>query len=108
MAAKGTIAKDNVIKKIQSVFGSDYVGVVDKKVYVWAEENGEKIQVAISLTCPKVPVGAPAASESFEAASSNNVLDFENMTSVISKPEPAIITEQEKENIAAIMERLGL
>ena len=108
MAAKGTIAKENVIRKLQQAFGADFVGVIDKKVYLWAEENGEKIQIAISMTCPKTPVGAPAASEFFEATSSSNILDFENMTSVVNKPEPAIITEEEKNNIAELMARLGL
>ena len=40
--AKGTIAKQNVINKIAQTFGADYIGEVDKKIYVWAEENGEK------------------------------------------------------------------
>ena len=32
MAAKGTIAKENVITKIQAAFGKDFGGVVDKLV----------------------------------------------------------------------------
>ena len=45
MAAKGTIAKEKVIKKIEQVFGSDYIGIYDKKIYLWSEENGEKIYI---------------------------------------------------------------
>ena len=56
--AKGNIAKDKVIEKIAQAFGQNWIGIYDKKAYVWSEENGEKIQVALSLTCPKVPVGA--------------------------------------------------
>ena len=46
--AKGAIAKQVVINKIAEAFGADYIGEVDKKLYVWADENGEKIQIAIA------------------------------------------------------------
>jgi hypothetical protein len=57
MAIKGAIAKEAVIKKIAAAFGEDYLGEQDKKIYVQAYEGGEKVQVAISLTCPKNPIG---------------------------------------------------
>ena len=53
MAVKGAAAKEQVIKRISSAFGEDFIGEVDKKIYVWANDNGEKVQIAISLTCPK-------------------------------------------------------
>ena len=101
--AKGNIAKDKVIEKIAQVFGQNYIGIYDKKVYVWSEENGEKIQIAISLTCPKVQVGA--------VDSGSNALDFENMGATIAAPtefQPAEISEQERENVAELMRKLGL
>lgn len=55
--AKGAIAKEAVIKKIAAAFGEDYLGEQDKKIYVQTYEGGEKVQVAISLTCPKNPIG---------------------------------------------------
>lgn len=105
--AKGTIAKELVEKKIIAAFGADYIGTIDKKIYVWAMENGEKVQVALSLTCPKVPIEI------------NNTVqigdyDFDDSavtitTSASSKGfSPAEITDDERANIAALMERLGL
>ena len=44
--AKGAEAKANVVKKIQAAFGADFIGEYDKKVYVWSQENGEKIQIS--------------------------------------------------------------
>lgn len=41
--ARGAEAKNKVIEKIQSAFGADYIGEVDKKIYVWSKENGEKM-----------------------------------------------------------------
>jgi hypothetical protein len=41
--AKGSVAKINVIDKIRAAFGSDFIGEYDKKIYVWAEDGGEKV-----------------------------------------------------------------
>lgn len=54
--AKGNEAKANFIKRLATALGADYIGEVDKKYYVWSTENGERIQLAIALTCPKNPV----------------------------------------------------
>lgn len=55
--AKGNIAKAAIANKLQEVFGSDYVGEQDKKYYIWADDGDEKVQIAISMTCPKNPIG---------------------------------------------------
>lgn len=101
--AKGQMAKDAVLAKIQAAFGADVIGVYDKKLYVWANDGGEKVQVAISLTCPKNPVGVIAGV-------SDGGFDFSGDNTVIAPPkfEPAEITEEEKANIAELMARCGL
>ena len=99
MAAKGTIAKEKVIKKIEQVFGSDYIGIYDKKIYLWSEENGEKIQIALSLTCPKNLIEA----NSFNEKESTSELNFED-----SPQKLPIINEEERENINKLMQKLGL
>lgn len=105
--AKGAEAKLNVMKKLQEAFGPDYVGEFDKKVYVWAQEGGEKIQIAIAMTCPKNPVGViNPVSMDF-----GGDLDFEKMGESAVAPakfEPAEITDEEKQNVADLMSRLGL
>lgn len=54
--ARGAEAKANFIKRLSTALGADYIGEVDKKFYVWSTENGERVQLAIALTCPKTPV----------------------------------------------------
>ena len=54
--AKGALAKENVTKIIADAFGSNFIGEFDKKVYVMANDGGEMVQIAISLTCPKTPI----------------------------------------------------
>lgn len=97
---KGSIAKQKVAEKIAEVFGSDYVGMLDNKYYVWSMENGERIQVAISMTCPKNPIGKISDS-AFDGDSNKDTLTQ-------TRWEPAEITDEEQANLAAMLERLGL
>lgn len=101
--AKGSNAKIDVENKIRNAFGDRFVGVAEKKLYVLGDEgNGELIQVALSLTCPKVPLSAGGVSE--------DGLDFDNMPSS-GKPtefKPAEITTEETENIRKMLAELGL
>ena len=56
--AAETAAKETVFQRIVKEFGTDSVGIYDKKLYVNVVQNGEPVQIAISLTCPKIPVGS--------------------------------------------------
>lgn len=89
-------------------FGQNWIGEYDKKYYIWSNENGEKVQIAISLTCPKTPI---------EIDNSISVdggdWDFTdepkvNNTVAVANAGPAEITEEEKQNLADLMARLGL
>ena len=102
--AKGTNAKNAVINKIAMAFGTDYIGEIDKKVYVWADDGGEKVQIAIALTCPKNPVEAGGVS-----AAPASGWDFSDKTVTASTPvSKAEITPEEQARIADMMNRLGL
>lgn len=102
--AKGAVAKSKIAEKLKDLFGENYVGESGGKHYVWENDGGEKVQIAISLTCPKNPIGTVDMSSAFGGG-----LDFEAEPVVVqTKFEPAEITEQEVENLAAMMARLGL
>lgn len=105
--AKGAVAKEGVIKKIASAFGTNFIGEHDKKIYVWADDGGEQVQIAISLTCPKNPIQVATN------VSSDEDWDFSdnapvNTAIAINDAPPAEISEEEKVNIANLMEKLGL
>lgn len=102
--ARGNIAKQNVINKLALTFGNDFIGEIDKKIYVWADDGGSKVQIAIALTCPKTNVEA--------SAPVGGDLDFDNME-ISSAPTPmafekAKITQEEQDRIQDMMKRLGL
>lgn len=102
--AKGTVAKQNIVAKIKEIFGSDYIGESSNKHYIWADDGGEKVQIAISLTCPKTPIGTVDMSNAFDDG-----MDFEAAPVVAQTTfTPAEITPEETQNIADMMAALGL
>lgn len=104
--AKGDQAKNAVIETIKAAFGNDYIDIVDKKIYVWAKEGAEKIQIAISLTSPKTPISINPTIGSLDFGGG---LDFEAMSTGEAIPEKTVeITQEEQDNISALFARLGL
>lgn len=51
--AKGTVAKERLTAMLAEGFGSRFLGIADKKIYILSEEDGELVPVALSMTCPK-------------------------------------------------------
>ena len=105
MAARGSIAKLEVVKKIIDAFGDSYIGEFSGKQYVWANDGGQKVQIAIALTCPKTNVGDATSDRT------SNVLDFENMSAAdvgSATRRNVEITEDEKAHIQKLMAELNL
>lgn len=91
MAIRGAVAKNEVVNRLIEAFGTDWVGEFDKKYYVWANDGGERVQIAFTLTCPKSLIGADiAAFASIEPAQRSE------------------ITQEENDNIQKMMEGLNL
>ena len=103
--AKGAIGKQNVINKIKAAFGADFIGEYDKKIYVWTQENGERIQIAMSLTCPKVQV---AVTDAPVTGDFNFEDDVPNTVVAAGAYQPADITEDERARVNDLMAKLGL
>ena len=104
--AKGTIGKQQVADKIKAAFGQDWIGEYDKKYYVWATENGERIQIAISMTCPKVQVEIAAPTT---ATGDFNFEDDAPAAPVVATGfAPAEITDEERARVVEMMKALGL
>lgn len=108
--ARGANAKINVTNILAKAFGNDYIGEVDKKIYVWADDGGERVQIAIAMTCPKTFVEADNVTTVVPEANSVPATgwNFEDTPVPVPKKKPAEITQEEKDNIADLMARLGL
>ena len=100
--ARGQKAKDAVEKKIIEAFGANYAGTFDKKIYLWADDDGQLIQVALSMTCPKIFKGVEETRPT--------ALNFEDDNDFLAAAPipPAEITPEEKETLQELMNRLGL
>lgn len=98
--AKGSIAKENLIKRFATAVGEDFICEKDKKFYFWSTENGERVQVAVSMTVPKTPVEctAPGGDLNFESESAS--------TPAVNKP--VEMGEDEKATLDRLMAELGL
>lgn len=110
--ARGAIAKVAVAEELRKAFGYKYIGEYDKKHYVWADDGGETVQIAISLTCPKNMIAVDYAAAADMTAVNGTIgaagdFNWDDMPS----PEPVKaekISEEELNNIAKLMEQLGL
>ena len=95
--ARGAIAKQEVINKIKEVFPEAFE--YGKELRVPINEDGTRVEIKITLTCAKTNVGGEGGS----VESGGQPLDFSD--DAPAKLEP---TAEEKQNIADLMERLGL
>lgn len=106
MAARGSVAKENITKKLQEAFGKDFIGEYDKKVYLWANDGGERVQIAVSMTCPKTPI---EVDKTVDTGGDWDFTDTPKSTALpIASAGPAEITQDELDNVAELMRKLGL
>lgn len=103
--AKGAFAKENIKKKLAECFGDDYIGEVDKKIYIWQDDGGDRVQIALALTCPKIPVDVPDKHPTQKAEDWDFSSEQANERKVV---ERATITEEETQRVADLMKSLGL
>ena len=105
--AKGDAMKKEIAAKLAEAFGDRWIGEVDKKYYISGRENGETIQIAVALTCPKKMIEV-------DSAASAPVGDWDWSGNTTSQPvavhnaPPAEITEEEQNNVAELLAKLGL
>lgn len=104
--AVGNVAKEKLINKIIDAVGSSYIGLHDKKYYFWSEENGQKVQIAVSMTCPKTPI---EVDKTVDTGGDWDFTDTPKSTALpIASAGPAEITQDELDNVAELMRKLGL
>ena len=106
--ARGNDAKEKLMNKIITNLKDSFIGMYDKKYYFVEEENGEMVQIAISMTCPKTPIQVDTT-----VSTATGDWDFSdnpkvNTVVAVSSAEPAEITDEEKQNIANLLLKLGL
>ena len=105
MAAKGSILKQEVAEKILAAFPGSFLYNDGKEIRINGIENGEILQIKISMTCAKVAV----------EGGDDNVLPGEKAAATAdAKPTgtnekvPQEPTAEEKERLTTLLNKLGL
>ncbi len=97
--AKGANAKSEAYRKILDLFPGSFMYNSDKELRIPMTEDGESVQLKLTLTVSKTPVendnAAGQSDDSFPAP-----VDTSTATPQVS--------EEEKQTLQAMMERLGL
>ena len=74
--AKGSLAKNNVAVKLRDIYGEKNFFVKDKKIYIMeTDEDNERVQICISMTCPKQIVQAESQSQETSSEPAQDKID---------------------------------
>ena len=106
--ARGQIAKAEVMKKIQSIFDGAFLYNDGKELRVPIMEDGELIQIKVTLTAAKDNVepgddNAIPGSSNVVLKENNNAINFNQKEEKVIEP-----TEEEKSNVKDLLAALGL
>lgn len=93
--AKGAESKAKLIEKLKEIYPDAFE--YGKEFRIPFEEDGQRVEIKVALTCAKSNVGG-------EGASVESGVQSEEAVNVAS----AAPTEEEKANIAKLMDRLGI
>ena len=101
MAARGSFAKQEITNKILETFEGSFLYNGGKELRIPVVENGDVVQIKVTLTCAKVNVenGADVAIPSVEKKAQAEVMDG---------TDPTHLTEEEKQKVNDLLKSLNL
>lgn len=106
--ARGAEAKQRVFQKILETFPGSFMQD-DKILRIVEEENGEVVEIKVTLTAAKDVIGAGASSNRTPGPTATEEFDWsENSASTPQAAAANDLSETEKENIRKMMAALGL
>ena len=96
MAARGAWSKEQVTNKILETFNGAFIN--EKEIRIPLYENGERIEIKVTLTAAKTNVGDGAANEGVQ-----------EVEAAISAPTEVLSpSEEEKAQVNNLLAKLGL
>ena len=105
MAAKGSILKKEVAEKILAAFPGSFLYNDGKEIRINGTENGESLQIKVTLTCAKVAVegGDDTVLPGEKTAATTDAKPVGTNEKIPQEP-----TAEEKERLATLLNKLGL
>ena len=108
--ARGTESKSYITKKILETFEGSFLYNDGKEIRIPLKEDGEIVQIKVTLTCAKTNVSAedstPAEFKTTPAANASNELNFEDTPAT--SPAEINTTPEERANIARLVEKFNI
>ena len=105
MAAKGSILKQEITKKILETFPNSFLYNDGKEIRINGTEEGVSLQIKVTLTCAKTPVegGEDNALPGEKTAATADVKPAGTNEKIPQEP-----TAEEKERLTTLLNKLGL
>jgi len=105
MAAKGSILKQEVASKILAAFPGSFLYNDGKEIRINGIEDGQKLQIKVTLTCAKVAVegGDDIVLPGEKTAATADVKPIGTNEKIPQEP-----TAEEKERLTTLLNKLGL
>ena len=103
--ARGQKIKQEIANKILETFEGSFLYNDGKEIRINGTEDGELVQVKVTLTAAKESVSIGEDNAIPGQASSNNEINFNNEQKETKVAEP---TEEEKQNVSDLLKALGL
>lgn len=100
MAAKGSIAKQRIIEKILQAFPESFLYNDGKEIRINESEDGNPIQIKITLTAAKVAV---ESEKQINKAEQEENYTYAPVEKVIDEP-----SDEEKKRLKTLLEKLGI
>ena len=105
MAARGSIAKEEVMNKILATFPGAFK--YENELRIPLVENGEELQIKVTLTAAKNMVAAGGDTAMPGAQPKEVVVGF-SATGPVTERVPVEPTDEEKKNVSNLLNMLGL
>lgn len=104
--ARGQIAKAEIIKKILNNFEGSFLYNDGKEIRIPIQENGEDIQIKVTLTAAKENVVVGGENALPGEVETNSTIEFKDVKT--EEPNIVVPTTQEKQNVSDLLRALGL
>ena len=111
MAAKGSVLKQEIAQKILAAFPGSFLYNDGKEIRINGTEDGVSLQIKCVLTCAKTPVDNIVISADISQTEDNRVAQTINVgmnPPVTGEKVPEEPSKEEKERLAALINKLGL
>ena len=107
--AKGGTSKDKIIDALKAALPEHWVGVDDKKRAVFEfVEDGEPIQVAVALSCPKTLIPRQGTPSPTITTHSSDAGAFVTAEAAAKEKEKLEISDEERKNVDTLLTNLGI